>query len=720
MTNKVRAGFTLVELMVVAPIVILLIGSFVALIVNLTGEVLSSRGSNVLTHDVQDALSRIEQDIKLSTTYLAETNIDIDGDATSTPVLAATRQGYARNSTEVQNGSIIPFSNIAKTGGSNASLILNSLVTNGNPQSSNTSFIYLPNTPNSCNTVAEYSKNTPMSSNIVYFVDSQDVLWRRTIMPSGYDLPANRCGSAIPWQQPSCAPGYVAANAPFCKANDMRLAEGVKPADFQISYYGSPGGTAANTAPVSTTDTTAAGTAARNVALQSTPTVSVSITSTKTVAGREISASGVIRATRLEANASAVTILTPATSAPAAPRLSSSVSNGSSVVFTWPRVDTASSYRLEYRINGGTWQVGGAAINNDSRSVTVSTANHLDTVEGRVRATNAVGTSGWGTNSIDIPLWAPLVLQNGWGDFGSSYSTAAYTKTATGLVVLKGLIKDGTNLVATLPAGYRPERAIMLSTTSIDANARLDIESNGSIYGRSGTSSSWLSLDGVAFMPSGTTFTPFNSYQNSWTTFSTSWNDAGYFTDSIGRIHTRGLIRSGTTNAGTPMVTVPTAIRPSEYSHLAQVNTDSFGHISYAPSAGALVAKNGNNGFVSLNSIYYLPSRATGTNCTTQWCNMPLVNGWVWYNTPYSTPQYTKSSDGLVLLKGLVRSGTNGLVTTLPAGYCPRARSILSTTSADAHSRLDVIRQSNGTCQLFAATYNASWISFDSLHYIAE
>ena len=77
-------GFTLVEMAVIAPIVVLLIGAFIALIVNLTGNVMSARGKNVLVYDTQDALSRIEDDVKLSSTFLAVNNID----------LSSTKQGY--------------------------------------------------------------------------------------------------------------------------------------------------------------------------------------------------------------------------------------------------------------------------------------------------------------------------------------------------------------------------------------------------------------------------------------------------------------------------------------------------------------------------------------------------------------------------------------------------------------------------------------------------
>lgn len=62
-------GFTIVELLVIAPIVILTITAFISVIVNMTGDVLASRSSNLVAYDIQDALSRIEEDVKLSSTF---------------------------------------------------------------------------------------------------------------------------------------------------------------------------------------------------------------------------------------------------------------------------------------------------------------------------------------------------------------------------------------------------------------------------------------------------------------------------------------------------------------------------------------------------------------------------------------------------------------------------------------------------------------------------
>lgn len=295
-TSFAKQGFTLVEMMVIAPVVVLLIGSFIALIVNLTGEVMASRASNTLTYDIQNALNRIEQDTKLSTTYLAVNNIDV----------STTKQGYGGTTTA---GSTTNFTNIDRSGagGSNASIILNALVTNGNPLSDTTGLVYIKSKPNWCTSdpaynYDQYTKNTPMTMNVVYFVDANQTLWRRVIMPANYADSNAGCGGT-PWQIPSCIDGYVAASLPFCKSNDEKLVTGVSPSDFEFSYYTSassttPDSTAANPA-ITNNDT-------RNTALQSTQTLQVDITAHQTVAGRDISRSGTLRVTRLDSNASTI------------------------------------------------------------------------------------------------------------------------------------------------------------------------------------------------------------------------------------------------------------------------------------------------------------------------------------------------------------------------------------------------------------------------------
>ncbi len=700
-----KRGFTLVEMMIIAPIVILLIGSFVALIVNLTGEVLSSRGSNTVTYELQDALNRIEDDVKLSTTYLAVNNISV----------ASTKQGYG---SDTVNGSTVNFTNIAKSGGSNASLILNGLVTNGNPMSTTTGLVYLANKPSACTSLSEYSKNTPMTMNVVYFVDGNNSLWRRVIMRSDYLTTSIRCGTAAPWQQPSCMVGY-AASLTFCKTNDVRLLDGVAPDDFKVEYFPAaesttPDSTAAN--PAVTNDTL------RNTALQSTPTVNITITARKTIAGRDITGSGSIRVTRLDTNASSIAVDTAPTAAPAVPTVSSKVSDGHNVTFTWPRVSGADAYDLQYRINGGAWQSNASTtnLNNNNRSYVVSAGGHQDTVEAQVRAKNSFGNSAYGSNSLIIPLWAPLILKGSWTEYGNPYTTAAYTKTKAGVVVLKGMVKNGTDVIGSLPADYSPEKAMMFPVSTNQAIGRLDIRANGEVDAEVGNSA-WFSLDGVAFLPTGNTFTNL-SYQNGWSSWDTSsWSPAGYATDGIGRVHLRGLIKGGTTTSGTTITSVPSAVLAPEYTHWVQTNNNTIGHLSSIATSSTIIAKTGaTTAYNSFNAIYFPAGRADGTSCTTQWCNFTYLNGWTYYGAPFSTPKYTKASDGIVHLKGLVRTGTGADIGTIPAGYCPKQRLLLTVVTSDVWGRVDIVPQSNGTCTINGSAYTAPWLSLDSIRYIAE
>ncbi|MGV9001531.1 MAG: hypothetical protein ACOH18_01060 [Candidatus Saccharimonadaceae bacterium] len=706
--NTLRRGFTLIEMMVIAPIVILLIGSFIALIVNLTGEVLSSRGSNSLTYDIQDALNRIEGDVKLSTTYLAVNNTSLTG----------TKQGYGSDTT---NGSTVSFTNIKKTGGSNASLILNGLVTNGNPMSSTTGLVYLANKPNDCSNLAEYSKNTPMTMNVVYFVDASSVLWRRVIMRSDYNTASLRCGATAAWQQPSCIVGYNAASMSFCKANDVRLLDGIAPSDFSIQYFPS----ADSTAPDSIANNTSIPSdVTRGIALQSTPTVDISITSHKTIAGREISSSGSIRVTRLDTNASSIAIETVPIATPAVPTVSATVSDGHNVTFKWPHVDGAMSYDLEYRINGGAWQNNASTtdMDNNERSYVVTSGNHTDTVEAHVRATNSFGDSSYGSTSLAIPLWAPLILNGGWTDYVNGYGTAAYTKTKSGLVLLKGLIRNPVtpainDVIGSLPLDYKPTGRLLFGTsTTSNTSARLDISPNTQgtdVIMSSGGDGGWFSLDTVRYVANTTTNAKVvPALQNGFTVYGSGFEGPSYSQDTAtGRVSIQGLLTAGTLTNGTVIFTIPAALRPTYYEHHASISSV-FSHVSVDATSG-LLAKGDGASYYSINTSY-LPSSVTA------WSNLTLVNGWVPYLAgSYPSPQYIKTSDGLVQLRGLIKAGTasyDTIITTLPAGFRPKGRILSTSVNSGVYSRLDIL--ANGEVH-FMGTTN-TWYSFDNVVFPAE
>ena len=701
-----QRGFTLVEMLVVAPIVILFIGAFIGLIVNLTGEVMSSRGSNMLTYDIQDALNRIEDDVKQSTTFLAVNNIDV----------STTKQGYSASPSP--NGGTANFTNIDKSssGGSYQSIVLNSLVTDGNPVSSQTGLVYLANQPNTCGDYNTYSKNTPMTMNVVYFVDNTNTLWRRVIMPSNYADSSARCGTKAPWQLPTCINGYNASVLTFCKTSDEKLISGVTPANFQFSYYTAASSTAADptAANASSSDS------ARNTALQSTPTIAVSLSATQTIAGRTITRSATLRATRSDGNATSIAKVVPPSSVPTTPSVSGVVTDGHAVNFTWPTVSGATSYDVDYQVNGGSWVSGATGLTNNQRTYTVTQGNHTDTVTARVRANNSLGASSYGTSTITIPLWAPLIMQNGWVNYGSPYSTAAYTKTSTGAVFIKGMLSNPTavpagTVIAKLPADYAPSGGTLLfGTGTVGGSGRIDISSDGTIrmgFGNVGQAGYWFSLETVRYMPDGNyTRTNVSSFTNGWSNYGSGYAPASYTQDSVGRVYIQGTTKPGTLTDGTAIFALPAAMMPPQYLHIASDSTGGWSHIGINTTP-AVTAKGTGSGIYSVNASY-LPSSYSG------WINMSLQNSWSAY-AGYATPQYTKSSDGVVELKGLIKGGSTTAganIMVLPAGYRPKQRILYTTASNAAYARVDILP--TGEVQFLNGS-NA-WFSLDNVEFIAE
>ena len=251
----------------IAPIVILLIGTFVASIIYLTGEVLAARAQNTMVYEVQDALNTIQEDVRLSGSFLARNNVTL-----------TTPQGY-NNGTQVFEST--PSSTPAATG---QKLILNSLGTTKNPEDPTRELIYLANEPNSCSS-AQLQQNQIYTVNIVYFV-KDSALWRRTVVPTGYTNSGVLCGT--PWQLPSCA---TTTNA-YCKTRDMKLLSGVTASDFQIEYFTNPRASSAIAAATSTNQTT------RQEALNDATTVRITLKGASTVAGRNIEQTSTIRASR--------------------------------------------------------------------------------------------------------------------------------------------------------------------------------------------------------------------------------------------------------------------------------------------------------------------------------------------------------------------------------------------------------------------------------------
>lgn len=694
-TRLKEKGFTLIEMLVVAPIVILAIGAFLTVIISMTGEVISSRASNTLTYSIQDSLNRIEQDVKLSSGFLAETDTNLSGDG-----------GNSLQAGQGPNNSTAPFRNVS--GGVNT-LILNMIATNDNPLSATSSYVYLLNQPDPC---ATPQANIPLSYNVVYFVENS-TLWRRVIMPQDYNNTTTTV-CAVPWQRPSCNPDFIVSpgNA-FCATEDIRLVDGVT--SFSTQYLNGASGDTPITAAMIEGTNSAGDIAARNTALQAATTLSVSIASTQTAAGRDVSQASSLRVSRLDINASSIASL-PAPTTPAAPTVAGTTAPAAQAVFNWPAVSGATGYTFEYNINGGSWITG--FTNQNTRTFTVSAPYNGAVINARVFAINGAGTSAQGLRTVTIPLWESLVLQNSWSNYepNNNWTKAAYTKTSDGIVVVKGLInRTGTytvgETIGTLPAGYRPSGPLMFGGLSSSVSTRIDVQSNGNIDFSTGHSSAWSSLNSIRFVASGAhSLTTVPTFSNGWTNFGSGWQVASHMQDSNSRVWMQGLIRPGTTADNTLMFAMPSGRLSTEFLHIPS-RSSGFSGLA-ANGTGTLVKGTTPSSFLSVTSMYYPAGAGSWTNMT------PLGASWQAHPSG-SVPAYTKGTDNLVTLKGLVRLGTataGTVIFTLPAGFRPAERILVPNISNQAVGRIDIRTNGQITFELGSNT----WFSFDGISFIAE
>ncbi len=258
--NNSQTGFTIVEMLVVVPIIILSIGIFVSAIVNMTGDVLENKALNNMSYDIQDALNRIQQDVNTSGGLLATNNITL-----------VSPQGYDDDTTA--------FHNADENNGN--MLILNVYASTDNSLDPSRDLIYIANQPSECNS-EDVKYNSPLMLNVVYFIKDNS-LWRRVLAPSNYDM----IGCNIPFQLPTCAPDITGT---ICKAEDTKVIDDIE--SFTLAYYPDPNSSVANTVIVDPTNSDSI----RQYALGTNNTVEVSISAKKMIAGREVSRSSSIRA----------------------------------------------------------------------------------------------------------------------------------------------------------------------------------------------------------------------------------------------------------------------------------------------------------------------------------------------------------------------------------------------------------------------------------------
>jgi hypothetical protein len=688
-TNAAK-GFTLVEVLVISPIIILFIGAFIALVVGLTGESLQLREKNAATYDVQDALNTMEASVVQTTGFMSSTT------GVQSP------QGLNNSSAQFTN-----------TNGTDPdTLLLNIPTTNRRPTDPTRSLIYTGT--GACN-----NTNPIYTYTAVFFVDTATkTLYKRTILPQ-------QVACDLPWQRSSCNANDIAANSSICKVQDEKLLDNV--ADINITYYAD----ATTTTPLTAAQASSA------------TSVTIDITFTKQSGGGTINYNSSLRATSLNVQTTQVTSTPPSIPAIAWSR---SASSPYTTTFTWDQVGNATGYNIRYRLGSATWVNGpqNQASNNTSYSVVGNARNQNQDIEVTV-ATNA-GTYLYGTSSTTTPNWNDCTLTNGWQNYdavGSGYNEAGFTKTTTQFVGLKGLIKLGTigysatnvNSVCTLPVGFRPMSRQLFETNVYNPGitngrgwGRVDVDVDGTVNVVSGTNNGWASLDGIIFATSAASVSWSNPV-TSGTTFANGWNysnyggeDYGtprYGLDSLGRVWFEGLATQGTINTSI-LGTLPASVRPALPMHVpSDAGTSNPVGIINIGSDGTTNAR-AVNSYRSMQYVYYPSSFSS-------WSTLSYQNAWHDYGGGWSTGQCYKGSDDIVIVKGLLAGGsttTNAVLTNFASaigGSCGTPNSggaLLMPIVANPDYTASVDLFTNGNALI--TNVNASWTSFDGFHFIAN
>ncbi len=687
-----NSGFTLIEVLVIAPIIILFIGAFIALIVNLTGESLQLQAQNSAAYNTQDALDSMEASALQATSFLATTG--------------------TVQSPQGKDNATAAFVNDDGTGFHN--LIMNSVATTKGPYDPNRSIIYTG--AGSCD-----STNPVYKYMTVYFVNTtENALYKRTILPQ---VPA--CAS--PWQRGSCKESLVAANASVCKANDEKILTNVS--GMTIQYYAD----ASSDTPL---DASQAGSAT---------SIEITLTTSKQVASNPVTYNASARISTHNAQVSEST-QTP----PALPSINANNNPNSgnqdtpyASVFSWTAVGSATGYVLKYRTDSGSWTT--VNLGNGTTSYTVNAASRKRVVDIELTVQSQAGDYLYGTASSTIPRWQDCGDQNGWTRFSSTYAPASYTRTSAGVIGLRGLVKGGTigggatSAACTLPVGFRPAQNLIFQVAGYQGGtsgaARIDVYTDGTVRVQSGDAT-WVSLSGITFLakgaPTSVAWTS-GAWSAGWSNHTTGctaadgtgWGCLKYAKDTLGRVFVEGLGKPGTQTAGTVVSSSFSAsgIAPSHNMHITS-NASSASAINITPT-GTIQIRGvpASTTYQSLSFTYY---PATFTS----WATLPLISSsWVEYGpSTYSPAQCYKGADDLVMVRGLIKgtsSSTAATITTTATcgGVSADGQLIMpawTAGSANTLARVDVL--ANGSLTFTAPYGNTTTTanSLDNVRFIAD
>lgn len=330
--------------------------------------------------------------------------------------------------------------------------------------------------------------------------------------------------------------------------------------------------------------------------------------------------------------------------------------------------------------------------------------------------------------------WGNQTLLGTWTAYGSGYITAQAVRTSLGIIMLRGLVKDGSGFICKLPPGYRPSAKLMFLTMDSGsfAGGRIDITPDGVVnfVGNTSNSSAWVSLDKIQFpaadVAPNSAWTPI-TFANGFSSHSAldpSWPVCSWWQDPLGQVWFRGLGRraAGDPTSDAMFGSIPLSLAPSNAPHMPMCASGATNfasaHIDNDGAQTRLVWKSGgsagNSGFFSLSDLRLHPKNRFPD---AQWRGLGLGGGWVQYEglTPVSV---WVREDGIVLVRGLIRSGLATYAISIGAGDRPiPVPSIFCQSANNAPAR---VNYGHEAASLVAATGSNVWLSIDGMCWFNE
>lgn len=213
-------------MLIVAPIAILSIAAILSLTITMIGDAIVAQDRATTSYAAQDALDKMEQDIRLSSAFLGS--------------LSDLPPGQGRNASTSSMNDTTAFS--ATNSGTADTLILNQMATTLDPLDKSRAIVYYNKQPNDCAN-QNYILNRPFTTHVIYFLrdDGTDntVLWRRVVVPK-WNLNTGASSDsdsvcAAPWQRDTC-PAVALQN---CQTVDEKMVGNVSA--LTLTYYARDG-----------------------------------------------------------------------------------------------------------------------------------------------------------------------------------------------------------------------------------------------------------------------------------------------------------------------------------------------------------------------------------------------------------------------------------------------------------------------------------------------